>query len=377
MATKMVKSQAFVPSEDQITEAQSLLQEDSFNGESINPALETLYAELGMTDNAEATVHVTLLNADNTGKEANIWRGNPEDYDLEQLAKQFGSGDYRVKIYVRAANGSKPLRANKVFSWKLSPKDEETRRNPPKSDTPQPAFNPLDLAKVIAEAVRAAMPPPAALPPPVNTMAQMREFAELMAIMRPPEAVHAPAGNALGNMRDMIEIMEMMRGGRDDAPAVGSATGNDLMLKMIDKFSPLFMNVLAQQGGQAPGAPQLPALLQQQATPFDPQFAPQPVQPTQPTQNEADEVNIKLRMGISFLLQQCDAGGAPETYAEVVLDSVPADAVQTLINSAAPLDYLAGFDVRCKVEPYAAWLTALIVACREMLTPETDEEVKK
>lgn len=378
MATRQLKQKTDID-EETLSNAIALLDDESFSSESLNPALETLYAEMGILDGGEANVYVTMLDADGKGDEANIWRGTPDDYDLERLAKQFGSGKYRVKIYVRNPTGQRVLKANKVFTWKLTPEEEERRKHP--QAAPQPAFNPNELSRMIAESIKAALPPPVPVAPipVVDPLTQFKQFAEIMQMMQPPRQEVAPAQNTLSSLRDMAELMDMLRGGNDSAPAVGSATGNDLMLKLIDKFGPLFMNVLAAQQGQAAPTdqPQIAAPMQP-ATPYP--TIPQPAQestavPAQPqaTQEEVNDVNIRLKMGMNFLTQMCDSGGDPALYAEVVLDNVPEETVKALLASPLPLDMLGNIDARIKNEPYATWFTGLLAACKEALTDEETE----
>lgn len=380
MATKSKIAEKPVMDEETAQQVISLLSDDSFNAESLNPALESLYAEMGMSDEGSATVHITKINSDGRGGEAQIWRGDPENYDLERIAKSFGSGDYRVKVYVRIPTGQKVLKGNKVFTWLLSPEDEARRNMPQTLQSAQPAINPSELSRMITEGIRAALPP-APVVQPVDPMNMMKQFAEIMAIMRPmtneaPQVV--PQQNPLAMMRDMAELMEMLRG---DSPPVGSATGNDLMLKAIEKFAPLLSGVLAQGATIPPG---MPPMQQMQAIP---QHVPQqahiapPVQPAQPMQaapqSTEEDMNFKLKMGLAFLRGQCDAGGAPETYAEVVLDSVPVESVQMLISSPDPVGYLAQFDPLIKNEPYAAWFNELIDACKDMLqNGETEQSTE-
>lgn len=352
---------------DELQNAIALLQDDSFSGDAISPALESLYAELGMGEAGEATVHVTILNVDGTGKEANIWRGNPENYDLESLARQFGSGEYRVKIYVRVPQGSKVLKANKIFYWKLTPEEEKRRLNP---QVDAPVMTPADIARMVLDGIRAAMPAPVSTPQP-DPFDQMQKMAAIMQMMRP--AAHEVAApqpvNQLGMIRDVAELLQTLKG--DDEPSARGANGNDLLMTVISKFAPLLTGVLAQQPGAAiPGAMPAPQLTQ---TPYPDLSQSAPATPTQaipqPT-SEEENMSIKLRLGLSWMIGQCDGGGAPETYAEVVLDSVPPEAVNALITSPAPLDYLAQFEPRVKTEPYATWFTNLIKACKEMLTED-------
>ncbi len=361
------------PTDDEVQHAMSILQDDSFTGDAINPALESLYAELGMSDAGEATVHVTILNVDGTGKEANIWRGNPEDYDLEGLAKQFGSGEYRVKIYVRVPQGSKVLKANKVFYWKLTPEQEKKRLNP---EAEKPVFNPMDLARLITEGIKAAMPQqPAA--PQIDPFDQMQKFASIMQMMQRPEPqyVQQQPVNQLGALRDMAELIQTLRGDSDE-PAGRGANSNDLLMTLISKFAPVIGSVLTQQVGnpsEIPGAMPAPQLQSQPAQPYP--TIPQVEQHAQQQQahqpNETGEdVSLKLKMGLGWLIGQCDGGGAPETYAEVILDSVPEEAITQMVNAPDPLSYLAQFDPRVNTEPYKTWFTNLIAAIKEYTAPE-------
>lgn len=370
MATRKVPAEQMA--DDEIQQAMSVLQEDSFNGDAISPALDSLYAELGVGEQGDAMVHVTMLNVDGTGKEAIIWRGKPEDYDLEYLAKQFGSGEYRVKVYVANVDGRKVIRGNKVFTWKLTPDDERRRLNP---EPVAPAFNPLDLARMITDGIRAAMPAPSTQPDP---MEQMVKMAQLMQMMRPPEPQYQQAqpANQLGMMRDMAELIQTLKGDSDE-PAARGANSNDLLMTVISKFAPLLTGVLAQQAGNPmaiPSATHAPQLQSQPVSPYPPIPQPEPILPDltapQAQSNEGNEVSLKLRMGLAWMIGQCDGGGAPETYAEVVLDSVPVEAVTQLLSSPDPLGYLAQFEPRVNTEPYKTWFTNLIGAIKEFTKPE-------
>ncbi len=85
-------------------------------------------------------------------------------------------------------------------------------------------------------------------------------------------------------------------------------------------------------------------------------------------------MNLKLKMGIGFLLMQCNAGGAPETYAEVVLDSVPAEAVQALLAQPDPIAWLAAIEPKVQQPENVEWFRSLIEAVREMLSDEREQD---
>lgn len=371
--TKAVEKTEENFSQDVLEKAVALLSDDTFSGETLTPALETMFNEMGIAEGNEATVHVSKLDADSRGTEANIWRGSPDDYDLERLAKQFGSGSYRVKVYVRIPQGSKVLKANKVFTWMLSPEDEKARLALLKGEAvaPQSGVTLADVARIVAEAIngiKQVIPQPSPQPDPLD---QMTKLAGVMRMMMPevPAQAAQPQGNMLGQLKDMAELMQMLRGDDDGGSARG-ANGNDLMLAAINKFAPLLGSVLTQPG--AAGMTSASTVAPQAMIPSDVQAQPAPA--VQQAQPQEDDDMLKLKMGLAFLIGQCEGGGHPETYAEVVLDSVPPEAIQQLLTTPDPIAYLTQINPKIGTEPYRAWFTTLLNECREMLKEEQPAE---
>lgn len=369
MATKAQIAAAAAEAED--VAYREVLGSETFDAESLNPALETLFAEMGVTDGGDATVHVTKLDANGRGSEAQIWKGDPDQYDLEQLARKFGSGEYRVKVYVRIPTGQKVMKANKVFSWLLSPEDEARRLNPTQ---PQHAAQPVDISRQIAEAVAAAVAPlMAARQPQPDPMAMMSSLAGIMRDLQ-PQAQHVAQPsqtNPLEMIRSVIEITQMMKGESDPVDRGVNASTNDVLLGMVNKFGPLLMGALAQgPGASMTGMPQAQPAVEYQQNPTRP---PQPQQAPQSPQPGVEDVNLQLKMGINFLLMQCEAGGAPETYAEVVLDSVPTDAMQSLLAQPDPIAWLATIDKRVEEPANAEWFRELIASARDLLAPDGND----
>lgn len=348
---------------DVIDQLQSLLQDETYDAESLNPALATLYAELQVGDDGEATVHISKLSADGRGTEANVWKGDPEQYDLERIAKTFGSGDYRVKVYVRIPTGQKVLKGNKVFSWLLSP-DDEAKRTAPKADAnPGNGLSALDIGRLIADGIKAAMPQAPAVAP-VDPLQQIKQLAEVMAMLRPEAPQQTQQLGQLDQLKSMVEIVSMLKGDPDDGPRGVNANGTDLLMNVINKFGPLLMQALPaiQAGAVQQQMAQLPMEPQPMATP-----APMV---TQPQQTQESEEMLKLKMGLQFLMMQCEAGNDPLTYANVVLDNVPEESIQALLSNPQPLDWLGQFIPNIKNPPYADWFTKLLAECREMTTEE-------
>lgn len=327
--------------------------DEVYTADPLNEALQALYAEMGISGDTDATVHVTQLQNDGS-PEANIWRGDPSDYDLENLVKKFGSGQYRVKIYVRVESGGKPLKANRIFSWKLTAAEDAAIKagiaaQPVASQLPQ-----VLTPESIAAAIRMAMPPPA---PQVNPMAMMKDIADVIKTMM-PAPVAAPAAQ-INPMEIITTFAGLLRERGDNEPLERgvNANGADIFLRLIDKFAPLFEKTLS-----GTVIPQLSAPVAQ------------PGQPEQPApasaQSREDEAMLRLKMGLAFLVMQAEADNDPTTYADVVLDNVPDESVKMLVENAQWLDYLAQFEPR--VRRHAKWFEALREEVIEALKP--DEE---
>ena len=202
--------------------------EDIFNFDSLNPALETIKAELQITGDADVTVHVSKLNADENGTEMNVWRGDPDSYDLEQIAKKFGSGQYRVMVYMRIPSGQKVRKLNKVMAWLLSPEDEQRRKS---GNAPQTVAG-NDTSNVIAvlqqmqrDNLAAQERMIAAIAQRPDPMKQMKDIADVVKTIA-PNAPAAPQSMGLTEVLSLTKtIIEL---GRANAPAPIIPEGADL-----------------------------------------------------------------------------------------------------------------------------------------------------
>lgn len=357
-------------------ELHSLLSEDTFSAETLNPALAAIYQEMGYGEGEDGnpTVHVSMLDADVKGNEANIWKGDPDEYDLEALAKKFGSGQYRVRIYMTRPDGQRIHKANKVFVWKLS-REDEAKLKAPATTTTVPLE--VTVTTAVAEAMKTFLPhmhAPAAAPAqsPMEVMQMAIQMAKVMSPAPQPQV------NPMDMMRSMAEMMAIMRPEQNDEPIArgGNAGTNDLILAIINKFGPLFSNALMQNmPPQAQTMSVVPAEQISYQAPAEANNAPAGVtEPATPTEQETD-VNFlamqKLKMGVGFLIGQCKAGGLPETYAEVVLDSVPPETIDQLLKEGDPYAWL--LSIVPDVKEHEAWFKALFAECKAIVALPPDE----
>ena len=194
----------------------------------------------------------------------------------------------------------------------------------------------------------------------VNPMQNMREMIELFKVMQPQNV--APPVDQMSVLRNVIELQQLMKPDTDEAPVRGGAGTNDLILAMINKFGPLFAGALGQNMGQ-------PVPVEMPGSYPDPLAIEHQPPATPESKTESDDMNaiaaMKLKMGLGWLVDQCKAGGFPETYAEVIIDSVPADTLKELLAAPSPLAVLAA--VNPAVNDNAEWFTSLLAECKNIL----------
>lgn len=326
-------------------------------GEQIDDALSAMLAEAG---DIEAKAHVYLID-EKTGEDAKIWSGPPADYDLDVLAKRHGSGRYRLKVYVKTDAGNFGLRINRVFPYRLSAEEDARLRAIRSGEMAPPGqaqapFNPESLVTAIVAGIRAAIPAPAA---PANNLGMLKEVAEIVRTLAPQPMVQAqPAFNPI----DIFRAASELAADRDPIERGVNASGTDIFMRLIDRFGPAFERAMQLPPQGALAAP---------AAPVGAQSAPTPPQQPSP-ENEAV---IKLRMGLSFLVAQAEAGNEPETYADVVLDNVPEEDLKKFLANPDPVGYLA--NLVPEIAKHRAWFDKLIAEVREALKDEAVDEPQR
>lgn len=325
------------------TEAEQILQDndEAFTGADINPALNALYSQMGMDGEVDATVHVYLIPADGRGPEARVWQGSPDEYDLADLARQFGSGTYRVKIYVRNPDGFKPLRANKLFAWKLSPADEAKRkallrRLDDEANGVTTAQSGQELKEMMASmmagfqstmiSVIERMQP--AQTDPLKTLDGVRAIAAMFK----PEVHKDSFQDTLKSMQGMIALAKDL----SPAPAIinddGDVKPGALLARGIDAFTKAI--------DHAKGNPA-------------------PIQSNQPEGTQAmieiekEDLLDALKTQLRIANKLAQVNDNPEDFAELAYDMLPEDSIISLASSPTWFTELCNVDENCK--PYESW----------------------
>lgn len=318
-------------------------------------SLSVLREALDISDEAETSVHVYLFDEESK-IDSKIWDGDADAFNLGNLAKVFGSGKYRVKIYARNADGYKPMRYNRIIAWTLSPEDEAkvqaaklAAKNPV---LPAPgARDNGDMRETVKDMMAGFQASIAQIlaanqKPAVDPIAQLTALAGLMKNMMPAPAAAAPD---LSTLLGMLKTLKDITGSGE--PSEASATER-LMLKAADAFLPAVAQGLTKQPAPAAAESTQPVAA-----------LPAPDAQTEP-ETEEDEMKVMERLKIAMFQQQLKAankaaarGVLPGDYADSMYDNFEEDDLHKL--STEP----QWFALLCEVEPgckaHEAWYAAM------------------
>lgn len=226
------------PPTEKIADAEEFDFSDALDAASLSPHLARLQAELGVDgDGAAFKVHVSRITAE--GKDARVWDGPPEDYDLMHIARQYGgSGDYRVKLYGPHETGRTVIRANEIMTVLLSPEEDRAlheRRNPQ-----LPQNNGFDLQAMVAAITQAntAMLAPLLARPTANPLDDLAKLAEVVKTMMPaPVTPVVATGNSfaemLANFRALKELTAPAAAETGDTGSYALNKGVDVIASMM------------------------------------------------------------------------------------------------------------------------------------------------
>lgn len=292
---------------------------------------------------------------------------DPTSFSLEELRDKYRGGEFRLYIM----KDGRLWKNMRIFV-------EPPVTAPIESAAPSSQLG--DLLTVMREgfAAQAAALREATTVRPPSPFANMDLPAVITAVtgalvaLRPPPPPPAPPPAAdvdfASKSIDMfMKGLELARDLKEDASPADNSIGG--MLRTV-LGSPLMAQAVAAATPQ-PHPPQpRPALAgpQQPQAQTQPQPQPQPQAQTQPTQPEASDVNM-LHYYYGLLCQKAAAGADPTLYAEMVLDNVDDDTLNTLLTKQpTPLDALiAEYPAAA---PHREWFGQLIDVLMSAMTEE-------
>lgn len=221
-------------------------------------------------------------------------------------------------------------------------------------------------ASLLREAV-GARPAPTSLFANADLPAIITAISGAIVALRPPAPALPPVVDTSKSAIDMfIQGITLAKELREDSSPQDNSIGG--MLRTVLQ-SPLMAQAV-QAATAPPAAPQRPAPQKQQALPN-----PQPTQPQsqpQPTQPEGSDVNM-LHYYYGLLCQKAASGADPVLYAEIVLDNVDDDTLNTLLaKQPTPLDALIA--EYPPAEPHRAWFATLIDTLMGAMTEEVTND---
>lgn len=340
---------------------------DFMTGDELNPALQQIFAELGGDSTVKITVYISKLIAD-SNKEARVWNGPPDEYDLMATARRFGSGDYRVKIYGPTDRGNPGIRLNQVIPIMLDATEDARllalRKGEPIAPGVMAVSGNSDMATIVQAVIAAIKPQLPQVVAPVDPFAMFEKFAGAMAKMMPPQQIVPQAGAS--GMRDVLEAARMIAeisGGNGNERADRSNGKDYAVTRGVDLLSRIFEKHLesAQPALPAPNA-----------------SSKQPVagQLTEEEQLQLDMIKTQLRMANMAARSNTD----PKEFADSVFDMLPDTVIHDWAENPQWFELLCAHVPDCK--PHQEWYAKvreaiLAFAVEEGVLQQTADSVTK
>ena len=342
------KQQAETP-----TQPEALDLEGVYAAEELNPALAKLYSEMGIEEGGQAKVYVhKLLDG---GKESRVWEGSPDEYNLNVIAKQFGSGDYTVRIYIPNEAGRPVVRGNKTFSYTLPPGEDEkiaAIRNP---KTSLPAAQNNQSGEFIAAIDRMMLGFTQAMtqiiermtPKEKDPLTTLQGIKELAQVLVPPAQPHQ--GNSIVETLALVKsFQEVAKGFQPETPPDGEGGVGGVAARLMEKFLGKAIDTgQLNLPGVTPGA---------QATNDVPAATPQTTSTDEPQLTDEEQENMMLvRIMLGRTLRAAQSNMDFSTFAEGAYDDIPEELIGGLLAQPNWFEWIVQNEPRLK--QYQGWLT--------------------
>lgn len=275
---------------------------------------------------------------------------------LDRIREEYGAGKYETRVYQQGGPGrrTKLIKRTKLNIAKQIAVVKRTDSGG------------QDLAAVIAammesqkrqfEQLQAMMQRQPAPVESANPFGLFKEMAAAMAAFR--EMMPAPANP----FENLSTILELVRDAKDGDREKGIF---DVVQSVAEKAMPVILDLAKSRtvpayqpaAPAAPGAPAAPDAAQLSGP---------------PTPQQGDEMNASLmfKMQLNMLVGQARANSDPSLYAEMILDNVPEDQVNVLLNSPDLKRTLT--EINPGVAETWPWFERMIAEIRALLTEDGD-----
>jgi hypothetical protein len=364
MATRAPRNKALATVDDDgniIEESAPIIQQpelSDFSEGSPDVALETALMQIGQdTENCARVIIYRIIKE--AGKPVEEWlhETTPADFSeggLAWIAREWGSGTYRVRIFIPGENG---FRSNKVIRL-AAPKETgiQAAQAAQSAGISELAGVMMTGFQKLGEMIATGQQKPAATEE--DMLRKMAMYKELFA-----PAHQAPQANPLESMSSMMEMFKQgMELGRMGG---GEPSSMDALMKGLEVFGPIAQQIASKPQQAAPI--QHPTIHQIEAK----------EKLTAATSEEPD-VNVRammLKQALSFLVAQARKDAEPYTYANVVMDQLDDNELSALINRPDWLDWLAGVNPEVKAPGIVEWFQKLRDEIKGLLTESPEESI--
>lgn len=361
---QLVVSQAKTAAEEPAAQVEN--EDDVPAGPPPTDALSEMMAGLQGAANSRISIYRILKNQ----PPSYVAECAPESFSLDDLRDKYNGGEFRLYV----------MKDGRLWkNMRVFVEAPPSRHDPVAASAPGSLGDLLTVMREGFAAQAAALREAAAVRPAAapmfsgdNLPAIITAVTGALVALRPPPPPPAPPPAAdvdfASKSIDMfMKGLELARDLKEDASPADNSIGG--MLRTV-LGSPLMAQAVAAATPQ-PHPPQpRPALAgpQQPQAQTQPQPQPQPQAQTQPTQPEASDVNM-LHYYYGLLCQKAAAGADPTLYAEMVLDNVDDDTLNTLLTKQpTPLDALiAEYPAAA---PHREWFGQLIDVLMSAMTEE-------
>lgn len=285
-------------------------------GDELTPALEQLYAEVGGDAEKKVTVYVGKVLAEN-GKEARVWQGPPEDYDLMQIAKRFGSGDYMVRIYARTERGNPGMRGRALFTIMLDAAEDQriAAERAGKPSVTQPQVTLENIAEVVAKSITASLGTLLPKQQQVDPFAQMERVGAILKSIMPSQPQGGGLMEAITLARSIIDLSGGGAAKRDSA----DSPEDHALKRGVDLIEQMLRRSVEQRSFPAPAA----------------------VAATEAQPAEDDDM-MMLKLQLRQAVKAAKAGVPPEEFAADVYELIPEELLQQMATNGQWFDMVVG-----------------------------------
>ena len=336
---------------------------DLIDADTLRPVILQTRARMGIPDAAQSQIYVYRINADGEGHDARVWEGtDPDSFNLKSIALKFGSGGYRIAVYMPDDAGISAIRINNIQHILLTAEEQakvnaahEAAKNPAPAahgggdfqgavQTMMAGFQ--STVAQILDAHKAAPPP--------DPFAMVERLAGVMKAMAP--APVAQTADPMSNIKSTLELIALLKGA---AGGDGMSASEQLLMKAADSFLPAVAAGLSGKQSNAPaagaaGAAALPA----------------PVM-TEQIDEEENDMKVMAQLKFQAFKMQLKAankaaarGVKAADYADTIYDAFEDDDIRGLATEAAWFDLMCNAVPECA--PHKVWYEAVRATVIEM-----------